>query len=1105
MKDEIDEIDEINKIDQIECIENLSSYFDEMGKKKYMKEQITDFNDIDMFKINFRYCHISISKNGGLIAICKKKGFIDVTKGANLSKFIIVMFQNGIERYKIKIDWDYNKRWIVCLDFTKKDDLYGIFNDGSIYKFNFYERKYKETITTETLRIERVLTAKFFEKGFIALTECNNFYIIKDIKSPTAIILCSFLDYVDFNINVDFLPISPDNSSSGKIELLLARQDDKDGGVIQVVQKEEGQNVQFYPINTKWFEIKGAYLILREKPRKLYVNKYEKDKKKKEEKNKINEKMELKDEKAEKKEKIDKKDKKKIIEEEEDDKPPVIEDLGKQKEMGIINALAISPSGKKIAFYNKEEKIAFLMKSDLSEQYQEIKFNYDKENYSEKEKKEIDALLNYEEGCQFLFCGEDILALSRQRFIILSGYKIENSLVYQIAEGGESDVKRGNMFSKCISETDGLRFLTNKGVFLISSVPKELDEISHPFSDAVSRALIRIYKSVKLKRYNSDKDMRSLSNFLPNSIMNLQIACANIFWTDKNNDGYKKEIQFFILKAAQYAKKYVDQEEFNYNKFNDICKEIRIINNLRNDEASPLFITFREYKELDPKDLINRLIKYKNFKLAGNVSKFLDYGLKKVFYKYVITIMKKQIKNIEDSLEKPKKKKGKEVQDENKKSLREKYELLFYHLEKIPGISYIKLAKKAVKYNGIKLAAYLLEQEKSDLIKIPQLLQLNKETYDEPIEIAFGTYDFNAVVKVLKKILKDGNFSSLANQSLQKHFPKIVLYLKKYHRLEYKEKIKLVITEDEEDKKKKEKKEKKSKKDKKDKKEKDKKEKENKEDKDKGEIIENDNESVINVFGEDKEKEEKKQNFEKIFYKCTKNNEELLYIKLQKYFNSQNYETRDKHIKKCKKLLKKVDKDKDFDSKYMSKFLEKCEKVSKFKLECIEDKNNISPMEIEPYNVSVYDCYKKGLMKGQTNWIESENSKHIEYSNKKLNLLKFRTYLEIRKPEAIDNQLEKTPLKKLGLTNLNMGELYYDYKYYDKATKYLLQVRESGNYTYAADMLKSMERYKEALEVIICTKNTGSKLDMVNDIIKKQPYLQKYVDDLCAKNKVNLQ
>ena len=114
--------------------------------------------------------------------------------------------------------------------------------------------------------------------------------------------------------------------------------------------------------------------------------------------------MEVKDEKAEKKEKIDKKDKKKIKEEEEeDDKPPVIEDLGKQKEMGIINALAISPSGKKIAFYNKEEKIAFLMKSDLSEQYQEIKFNYDKENYSEKEKKEIDALLNYEEGCQFLF------------------------------------------------------------------------------------------------------------------------------------------------------------------------------------------------------------------------------------------------------------------------------------------------------------------------------------------------------------------------------------------------------------------------------------------------------------------------------------------------------------------------------------------------------------------------------------------------------------------------------------------------------------------------------------------------------------------------------
>ena len=338
-------------INEIDCLENISSLFEEMEIKnknknkdipKFMKEQITDYDKLDLFKINFNYCHIAITKNGGLIAICKKKGFIDISRGGNLGKFIIVMYQDAKKIYNIPINWDYNKRWIVCLDFTKKDDLYGILNDGGIFKFNYYEEKYKEVVTSQTLKSEKVLKAKFFEKGFIAYTACHNFYIIKDIKDPFAIILCSFLDYVDFDENVDFLPISSDNSSSDKIELLITRQDDKDGGVIQVIQKEEGQNVQFFPMNLRWFDILGAYLILKEKPRKFYVNKYEKDKEKEEkkrkeeeekEKDEINKNDDKKKEKKEKKEKKDKKDIKKEKEEEEQNSPPIIQDLGTQKEI----------------------------------------------------------------------------------------------------------------------------------------------------------------------------------------------------------------------------------------------------------------------------------------------------------------------------------------------------------------------------------------------------------------------------------------------------------------------------------------------------------------------------------------------------------------------------------------------------------------------------------------------------------------------------------------------------------------------------------------------------------------------------------------------------
>ena len=124
---------------------------------------------------------------------------------------------------------------------------------------------------------------------------------------------------------------------------------------------------------------------------------------------------------------------------------------------------------------------------------------------------------------------------------------------------------------------------------------------------------------------------------------------------------------------------------------------MRIVNNLRNDEKFPIFITYGEYKEMDPKEIIGRLLKYNNFQLAADISKFLEYGLKKVLHKYVIAIMKKEIDNIEITIGKPGK--VKEI-DEGSNSVENNYGLLFYHLEKVPGISYIKLAKKASKYGG---------------------------------------------------------------------------------------------------------------------------------------------------------------------------------------------------------------------------------------------------------------------------------------------------------------------------------------------------------------------------------------------------------------------
>ena len=1002
-------------LDQTENIENISNYFDDIGNNQiFMKEQLTDFSKAEKIKLNFTYCHICISKDGGLMAICKKKDFLDMQRGAVLNKYILVMFQDAIRRYLIPINWDYNKRYIVCLDFSQKNNLYGILNDGGILQFDYNECTHKEILTSGPLR-EGIIKAKFFEKGFIAFTNYENFYHVKDIKNPVALLVCSLSGLIKFSPNVDFVGIPYDYTSSQKNEFLITNQNGQDG-IIQIIQDVEGQNVRFNVIDENYTEILGARLLLREKPQKLFLsNSFDEDE------------NNDKDKKKGKKDKKDKKNKKKGKEEKSIPPPPKDNEcLAEQPIIGKISAIAISASKKKIAFYNKDRKIAYLMNSDFSEKYIEINFNLDENEYPILENKEIYDVLNYEEGCQFLFCGEDTLALSRQRYIILSNIKFEKPFLYLIYEGGESDIKHGTMFSKCIPESDGIRYLTNEGVFLISQVPKELIDICNPFSESPSKKLIHIYKNTLLRKYNSDKDIRSLSEVLGDSIMNLQTASANIFWTETNNQEFRKEVQLFTLKAAQYAKKFVYKDEFNYEKFNEICKEMRIINNMRNDPTYPTFITYREYKYLTSKEIINRLIKYNNFQLAADVSKFLEEDITKVLHKYVISIMKKEIKMIEDNFSKVNAI-SKIEEDGDPNEIQNKYKRLFYHLEKVPGISYIKLAKKAAKLKGEKLARYLLEQEKSSLIKIPQLLELKDNKYEDAIHLAFQTYDFNAVIKVLHKIIKEGKLKMLASANFQKYFPKIILYLKKYNK-----------------------------------------------------------------------------NYLSDFLTYTKNNTALFYIKIDELLKTSTLVDRTNAIKECKTVLKKIDNDPNFDHKFAKKYLERSENSLEFKKICQDkEKAIIHYSEIRPYSVSIYDCYKSGFMKSKANFIEPQN-KHFDYSHKKLNLLRLRSYLELKRPDAVDTLLEKTSLKKMGLTPMHLGEIYYDYKYYDKATEYLMQVKEPYYFSYVVDILKSMEKYKEALEIIISSKDNENKAIMVDEIIKKKPKLQKDVEELCAKYKVSL-
>ena len=124
-----------------EYLEKISANFDiAKDKQTYQNEQLIKYKTESKFHINFTGCHVAISPNGGLIGICKKHGFLDITKGSLINKNIIVMHQTNEKHHKylIPIDWPYFKQYFILFDFNEKEQLYGICNDASIYKIDIH-------------------------------------------------------------------------------------------------------------------------------------------------------------------------------------------------------------------------------------------------------------------------------------------------------------------------------------------------------------------------------------------------------------------------------------------------------------------------------------------------------------------------------------------------------------------------------------------------------------------------------------------------------------------------------------------------------------------------------------------------------------------------------------------------------------------------------------------------------------------------------------------------------------------------------------------------------------------------------------------------------
>ena len=126
---------------QIDYLELIAADFIQTDNSvTYTNEKIVELNKSEKLVLKYNFLHVAISRNGGLIALCKQKDYFDQTK-SRINNSIIILHQDATTRYFIPIEWDYSKRYVVNLEFNEKEQLFAFCSDGTIYKLDILTQK----------------------------------------------------------------------------------------------------------------------------------------------------------------------------------------------------------------------------------------------------------------------------------------------------------------------------------------------------------------------------------------------------------------------------------------------------------------------------------------------------------------------------------------------------------------------------------------------------------------------------------------------------------------------------------------------------------------------------------------------------------------------------------------------------------------------------------------------------------------------------------------------------------------------------------------------------------------------------------------------------
>ena len=710
--------------------QNYEVYSQNYSENYYIVDKMTKNSYVQANKLNFKYLFVTICKNGGLIAMCKTPDYF-ISKDNPLNKHLIVMHQDSGTVYKIWNSDLFTKRKLVGLEFNYKEQLYAFCDDGEIFKVDILRKQVIQLpLNYIQLQNEKILKVKPFEKGFIILTGAGTIFYLKDLKNKEESL--EFMVSLRDNLKIkefqdcDFLAIPSEQTEKDSDEEILVMKPNQEG--VYLIKKIKSSGTQFMAKSKKqdYSNMNINVLFLNSSNIEKFDTKLHQ---------------------------IDNED--------------LENQLNENLRFGPISGFAISNSKKKIALYVSKKKSVYMFSSNIPSKgrlnFKKYQFKFEFDEFEPEDNiKEKNKILNFNNK-ELVFLNDDCVAICGGRWVVMVNEKGDTLIEEICNEKDKNDISKTDdyVYCKSVSEVDGFRLLTKEEVSLFRKLPEDLKPVYNHFNTTPTKILLSSYEKYLAKDPFSNDELREIKDNLSDSIFCLAKAAGYLYWVEKEQDTHaKKELQTYFLKAANYGKCIFGKAEFNFDRFNNLLMDLRIINALRNYEKQSRFLTLEEYECLDKDSsdgILKKTMRQLNFKLAFEIAKFIGLPERDVYLKYAI-------------------KKIQKIEIEDSKEADEVYSELIPMLKKLENISYIDIAKKCFKYKKFKLGKKFLENEKSSLVKIPQYLEL--KDWNKAIKLAIESNDINAITVVLDNVYKvEQETAKIKDDAVNDQF---VFYLAQY-------------------------------------------------------------------------------------------------------------------------------------------------------------------------------------------------------------------------------------------------------------------------------------------------------------------------------------